>query len=146
MRLRCCLNIAEPDRLRYIVVFLHGRECVRLSVRSDFEVLPDRSVCFVPSAACYAAGALCDVLQLVERLALTGVQNVVENDPAILRLSYVSEVVNVKALAVLCTHQCAVDVVQRSAELCTDLILDCRRRTFVVFVEEIVGHKFGFGC
>ena len=42
--------------------------------------------------------------QLVKLFAVAGIQNVVEQDPAILRLSYISEVVNIKALAVLCAY------------------------------------------
>lgn len=68
-----------------------------------------------------------------ERLA--GFDDVLQEDPTILWLLDVP-VEGVEALAVLCAHQCAVDVHELDAELAADLILYRLGCAFVVLIEE----------
>ena len=49
---------------------------------------------------------------------------------------------DIKALAVLCAYQCAVDIVERCAEFLADLLLDSFGRAFIVFIEKKVGFEF----
>ena len=74
-------------------------------------MLSDFSSGSIPAPAGYAVCLIfCDMFQLVEVFAVVGIQNIVEKDPAILWLSNISEVMNIKPLPVLRAYECAVYV------------------------------------
>lgn len=128
------LDCADPDGLGDHAVGLHGRQGVGFGDPAGLEASVQLSIVLAPVPASDSDRRSSELVPLFGGGCL---EDVLQHDAAIRGLVDVP-VEGVKALAVPCAHEGAVDVHEIHAELAADLVFDWLGGAFVILVQEKV--------